>query len=377
MTQTRSAFWIGRCVSVFASLLVIAILLPMAGASADVSSVPAVNLAMIDIGTGTYSGIDIQDAGSSTVTNIGDTQSEFVAYDSQGDMAYMQSSTAIAIVSGNGGSVRTISNPGDLGDTYEAEFDAAGDLYYLTFHAGAPGNLMEVPAGASAAQVVTTPTLCDYPIGLAEDSSGDFYISCLATNTQDPLQHSLLELEEGATSFVTIDSDLDEPTGVTLDDAGDIYLADVGSGTVYEYANTPAHTRTQLAGGILPDSVAVDQFGNLYANDLIQNTVNEYPADSSGTVQPGTAPVVVSSGYEELHEIVVIPPPVCTWCPNHRHSPRRRWPGSSDLFSTHFERGGADNHLHGYGDRHHHANEWRRDLWQLESHYRHWTHKRG
>jgi hypothetical protein len=106
--------------------------------------------------------------------------------------------------------------------------DAAGDVYVGSYGNPFPGNVQELPAGASAAQVLPVATTA--PSGVAVDSAGDLFVS-------DPYLDQLYEVPLGGSQqTMPYDFGYEELYADAVDPAGDVYATDDNGNRVIEFS---------------------------------------------------------------------------------------------------------------------------------------------
>src|SRR5208282_3254014 len=118
------------------------------------------------------------------------------------------------------------------------------------------GNIYEyMPSGVQSTFASGLPN----PNGLAFDSAGNLFVSCLGG--QAGTQIIVKITPSGVQS--TFASGLYYPYALAFNSAGDLFEADQNSGNIYEF--TPGGTRSTFASGLYyPYALAFDSAGNLF-----------------------------------------------------------------------------------------------------------------
>lgn len=134
------------------------------------------------------------------------------------------------------------------------------------------------------------------PYGVAVDSTGQHvYVADCGNNL---IQQFTYDAGSGAYTFTSqcdgtvSSSSFYQPKAVAVDDAGNIYVADTGYHRIVKLSYNPAdQTYTSLMewGGYgydpgqfcYPEGVAVDSSGNVYVGDTVNNRIQKFDAGSS------------------------------------------------------------------------------------------------
>jgi hypothetical protein len=191
----------------------------------------------------------------------------------------------------------TGSNTGFSTGLSNLEVDGRGTLYVTT--GGAPGTILEFPAGASGN---ATPTLTiagagtglDLPTGIAVDSTGSVYAANFLAN-------SVTEYAAGtngdapATETIAGSSTLlNDPAGIALEGSGTIYVVNRSNATITEYAaGSNGDVLTASISGPAtnlssPGYPAVFYDGTICAFSTVNAlpAILEYAAGSTGNAAP-------------------------------------------------------------------------------------------
>ncbi|MDE3061593.1 MAG: Ig-like domain repeat protein, partial [Acidobacteriota bacterium] len=163
--------------------------------------------------------------------------------------------------------------------------DSSGNIYVSDM---ANGRVLKLdPFGNYVSTVLsagTSPLV--NPLGLAIDPSGNLYV---ANSTGTAAPGSILKLPAQGTVQTFLSSNVTKPYGLATDKAGDLYFSDSGtktvslatsSTTVYPFAGNGAATDSgdgapaTAAGIAAPLGVTLNAAGNLYIGDSSQVTLN-------------------------------------------------------------------------------------------------------
>jgi sugar lactone lactonase YvrE len=163
--------------------------------------------------------------------------------------------------------------------------DSSGNIYVSDLGNGRVlkldpfGNYVSTVLSAGTSPLVN-------PLGLAIDTSGNLYV---ANSTGTAAPGSILKLPAQGTVQTFLSSNVTKPYGLATDQAGDLYFSDSGSKTVslatssttvYPFAGNGAATDSgdgapaTAAGIAAPLGVSLDAAGNLYIGDSSQVTLN-------------------------------------------------------------------------------------------------------
>jgi len=85
----------------------------------------------------------------------------------------------------------------------------------------------------------------------------------------------------GGSPIGKITAGLNEPVGLWIDAKGTLYVANLGNGTVTEYAKGTTNPSRTLTGTAQPEAVAVAKTGDVYVSDFQDNVVNVYTKGST------------------------------------------------------------------------------------------------
>jgi uncharacterized repeat protein (TIGR01451 family) len=253
-------------------------------ADADPAIMPAVDLTISTYsGQTSDDGIWVEPAGSPNLNAaaLSHESSLPIAYAPDDDLAY-ESEGTIVVEPANGGPLKTVIS--GIGQTYQIQYDAAGNLFALGNLAGGNnGEVIEAPADGSAQRVVVS-GLDGGSYGLAVDSSDNLYVSSTGTDASNHYVGTITKITPGGAQTV-LTNQLLNPRGLTFDSAGNLYVADFLAGAVYKVGADA--TLTYVASFNHPTSIAFDQYNNMYVaveTNGPDGYIAELPADGSGTV---------------------------------------------------------------------------------------------
>ena len=171
-------------------------------------------------------------------------------------------------------------------------------------------NATGVATSTAVTLTVSGAVLLRYPVGIAADSAGNFYVADSSDDTIRKITPAgVVSTLAGSTGAVgTQDGPgasarFNQPGGLAVDSAGNVYVADTGNATIREI--TPAGVVTTLAGSAAnrgnrdgigsaawfnsPSGVAVDGFGNLFVADAMNATIRKITPDSTVSTLAGAA----------------------------------------------------------------------------------------
>lgn len=139
-------------------------------------------------------------------------------------------------------------------------FDAAGNL--LVTNIGSSNNTVErVAPGGTVSNFVPTSAGLDFPVEIAINSAGTFFVSNRGLNT-------ISQITSTGMVSTFVNSGLDSPRGLAFDAQNNLYVANQGAHTISRI--TPDGTVSVFvdAGLDLPNGLTFDSIGNLYVSDL-------------------------------------------------------------------------------------------------------------
>jgi sugar lactone lactonase YvrE len=173
-------------------------------------------------------------------------------------------------------------------------------------------NATGVATSTAVTLTVSGAVLLRYPVGIAADSAGNFYVTDSSDDTIRKITPAgLVSTLAGSTGAVgTQDGPgasarFNQPGGLAVDSAGNVYVADTGNATIRKI--TPAGVVTTLAGSAAsrgnrdgvgssawfnsPHGLAVDASGNLYVADAMNATIRKITPDGTVSTLAGAAGV--------------------------------------------------------------------------------------
>jgi sugar lactone lactonase YvrE len=169
-------------------------------------------------------------------------------------------------------------------------------------------------AATSSAATLTVPgsasALLEYPAGIGEDSSGNFYVADAFGNTIQKITSAGVVStlagssgQAGSQDGVGASARFNQPGGVVVAGNGNVYVADTGNATIRKIA--PDGTVTTVAGSPAnrgntdgvgsaasfssPYGIALDAGGNLFVADAMNATVRKIAPDGTVTTLAGSA----------------------------------------------------------------------------------------
>ncbi len=148
--------------------------------------------------------------------------------------------------------------------------DPAGNLYVADYNTG---NVYEeaLQADGTYTQTVLFPSNgYGSAIGLARDSSGNFYIAGNGVVTKETAR-------AGGGYLASTIGKFTDPVGVAVDPAGDVFVADDNESSLYELsAGTYAQTVIDFNTLPTPYAVSIDSSGNLYVGTVRGAYIEKY-----------------------------------------------------------------------------------------------------
>jgi sugar lactone lactonase YvrE len=143
------------------------------------------------------------------------------------------------------------------------------------------GAALAITPATQTALTINSAAVTATPEGVAVDAMGNVYLA-------DAANGQVVRIAAGSGTQTTVGSGLKTPYGVALDGAGNLLIADYGHGYVTRVPNengvlTTADQTTLGTGLSVVRGIATDALGNIYAIDYNNNRIVEIP--SSGAAQ--------------------------------------------------------------------------------------------
>jgi sugar lactone lactonase YvrE len=171
-------------------------------------------------------------------------------------------------------------------------------------------NATGVSTSTAVTLSVSGAVLLRYPVGIAADSAGNFYVADSSDDTIRKITPAgVVSTLAGSTGAVGTqdgtgtNARFNQPGGLAVDAAGNVYVADTGNATIRKI--TTAGVVTTLAGSAAnrgnrdgvgsaawfnsPSGIAVDASGNLYVADAMNATIRKITPDGTVSTLAGAA----------------------------------------------------------------------------------------
>ena len=148
--------------------------------------------------------------------------------------------------------------------------DPAGNVYVADYGSGQVYQETLQADGTYTQSVLFTGAGYGSVIGLARDSSGNFYIAGNGVLTKEAAQ-------PGRGYAATTVGKFTHPVGVAVDPAGDLFVVDDNESSLFELA-AGTYTQTTIDSNTLPTpySVSIDSSGNLYVGTVRGTYIEKY-----------------------------------------------------------------------------------------------------
>ena len=126
--------------------------------------------------------------------------------------------------------------------------------------------------GSGTPQFLQLPGSTSQPLGVAQDASGNIWLTDAATN-------DVVELPAGSTTFVSYPLGVPgaSPTGIAVDQSGNVWVTDKGAGAVTELVKADGYAPKTytLSSGASPNQLSVDPYGNVWVAEGSNGNIGE------------------------------------------------------------------------------------------------------